>query len=223
MASASFTRDEAILALDLLYIFKKRKKKLSAETKDMVELSALLNRLPIHSPDNRRAGFRTNTGIAKQLHRFQRTLVTGVNNNNIGISFFDINLEYDDKRDELHEIAQAIRRNEPYYQAQYGCNSEDVGFPEGILLGHLHRAIEVRDGARVKLSDHCMICKIKPELYYQSCGTLLQPHLTVAPVEMDGGKKYGVRSFITVCPTCHAALHRIRPWMSKGESDKILR
>lgn len=29
--------------------------------------------------------------------------------------------------------------------------------------------------------------------------------------------------FITVCPTCHAALHRIRPWKSKHNCGEILR
>lgn len=39
MASASFTRDEAILALDLLYVIKKRKKKISSESKDILNYS----------------------------------------------------------------------------------------------------------------------------------------------------------------------------------------
>lgn len=90
-------------------------------------------------------------------------------------------------------------------------------------MGHLHRLIEKRDGLRVKLSDHCDICNLKPELYYQSCGNLLQAHLTESPVELDGNKKYGEDMFITVCPTCHAVLHRIRPWRKKYNCGEILR
>lgn len=48
MASASFTRDEVILALDVLY--SSEQEKVSADSAEMADLSALLNRLPIHRP-----------------------------------------------------------------------------------------------------------------------------------------------------------------------------
>lgn len=95
--------------------------------------------------------------------------------------------------------------------------------PRGVLLGHLHRVIETRDGAKVKLADHCEICKMKPTLYYQPCGELLQAHLDISPAELNGSKKYGAEKFITVCPTCHTVLHRIRPWRTRDNMEEILR
>jgi len=39
---------------------------------------------------------------------------------------------------------------------------------------------------------------------------------------VNGKKKYGPESFITVCPTCHAVLHRIRPWRTRKDCCTIL-
>lgn len=65
MRSASFTRDEVILALDVLY--SSEKDKVSADSDEIKELSMLLNRLPIHPIENRRADFRSTTGVARQI------------------------------------------------------------------------------------------------------------------------------------------------------------
>lgn len=221
MASIAFTRDEIILSLDVLYSTERHR--VSANSKEMVDLSALLNRLPIHSAENRRADFRTNTGITAQLDRFCRALSSGKNVGNVGSLFFEVYFEFEGRIGELHKIAEAIRRNEPYYSLRFGNQSEDFGFPEGILLGHMHRTIESQAIARLDLADHCEICSLKPDLYYIPCERLLQLHLIVPPIELNGKKSYGPENFITVCPTCHAALHRIRPWRTREDCGTILR
>ena len=221
MASASFTRDEVILALDVLYSLGKQR--ISSDSEEMADLSALLNRLPIHSVENRRADFRNTTGITRQINLLRTSLHTGRRDPNVGVMFIDIAFEFENRHDELHQIAESIRRNEKYYSAEFGGRIEEFGFPEGILLGHLHSIMEVRYGAKISLADHCEICDLKPELYYQSCENLLQPHLLIPPAELDGGKKYGTEHFITVCPNCHAALHRSRPWRTKEDCGTILR
>ena len=50
MASASFTRDEVILALDVFY--SSPKGRVTADSDEIKELSLLLNRLPIHPVEN---------------------------------------------------------------------------------------------------------------------------------------------------------------------------
>lgn len=221
MKSTSFTRDEVILALDVLY--RAKDQKVSVDMPEMVDLSALLQRLPIHPLENRRTEFRNVSGVTRQLMQFRSNCITGNKNPHVGIKFFSIAFEFENRPNELHQIAEAIRRNEPYYHPGFGNRMEDVGFPEGILLGHLHRLIEVRDGGKLALADHCAICQLRPALIYQPCEGLLQPHLLVPPAEMDGGKKYHDQDFITVCPTCHATLHRLRPWHTEENYSEILR
>lgn len=208
MANANFTRDEVILALDVLY--SSEKGRVSADSKEMTELSELLNRLPIHPMDGRRDDFRSPNGVSKQINLLCNALRSGNRSPNLGIKFVEIAMEFEDRHDQLHEIAQAIRRNEKCFSMEFGSGIEDIGFPEGVLLGHLHHAVEIRDGSKISLADHCEICEVKPELLYQPCGPLLQAHLMVRPTELNGEKKYGADWFVTVCPTCHAVLHRFR-------------
>ncbi|MCD7774060.1 MAG: hypothetical protein LUH40_00555 [Clostridiales bacterium] len=221
MASESFTRDEVILALDVLY--SSENGRVSADSDEIRELSLLLNRLPIHPAESRRAYFRSPNGITAQLMRFRSCFSSGKRGQHVGNSLFDIALEYENKTDELHSIARAIRKNESAFVSPYGSPLEDIGFPEGVLLGHLHSIIEQRDGAKAEIRDYCEVCSIRPAICYRNSGQLLQNHLTVAPTAMDYAKKYRAESFLTVCPTCHAALHRCRPWLTKENCGDILR
>lgn len=221
MASASFTRDEVILALDVLYSFENSK--VIAGSNEIKELSRLLNDLPIHPLENRRADFRSPTGIAAQLKRFCSSCLSGKKGPNVGDLFFRVAFEYEDRVNELHSIARAIRKNKEVFVSLFGSTLEDRGFPEGILLGHLHNIIEKRDGSKLSTKDHCEICNSKPTLYYRNVGLLLQNHLSVAPTLMDYSEKYTANSFLTVCPTCHAALHRYRPWLTKENCGDVLR
>lgn len=75
MYSAAFTRDEVILALDVLYSCDKRYP--AADSQAIQDLSALLNRLPIHPKGNRRNDFRTPSGIFAQIQRFEAFYRTG--------------------------------------------------------------------------------------------------------------------------------------------------
>lgn len=221
MKSASFTRDEVILALDVLY--SSEKGKVTADSDEIKELSVLLNRLPIHPIESRRADFRNNTGVARQIMAFRSSCHTGKKDPNVGALFFNVAFEYEDRINELHSIANAIRKNEKVFISLFGSPLEDDGFPEGILLGHLHRIIEQRDGARLTIKDHCEVCSSRPVLCYRNTGSLLQNHLIIAPTLMDYSKKYGANCFLTVCPTCHAALHRYRPWLTKENCEDVLR
>lgn len=221
MASASFTRDEVILALDVLY--SSPNGRVTADSDEITELSMLLNRLPIHPVENRRADFRNNTGIARQIMLYRSSCNTGKRDPNIGSLFFAVAFEYEDRPDELHSIAQAIRKNEAAFASMFGESREDEGFAEGVLLGHLHRLIEQRDGAKLAIKDYCEVCNSRPVLCYRNAGTLLQNHLVIAPTLMDYSKKYRADSFLTVCPTCHAALHRYRPWLTKEDCGDVLR
>lgn len=222
MANVSFTRDEVILTLDVLYF--SGEKHLSPQSKSIVELSQLLNRLPIHPADKRPENFRNSVGISHQIDRFRKGYTTEGKTWNVGLLFFLIAEEFSNRHDELHSIAQAIRRNASYFSSfPFGSVLEQDDFPEGALLGHLHRVLEQRDGRKVRLRERCAICQLEPEAIYQPCGSILQNHLIIHPIELNGSVKYDTTNFITVCPNCHAALHRYRPWLGKENCENLLR
>ena len=222
MSNASFTRDEVILALDVLYF--SGEPHLNAQAEVMQDLSALLNRLPIHTMDGRDEKFRNPTGVARQILHFRGSARMGKRDPHVGGCFYKIDAEFKDRRDELHRIATAIRRNERFYEdTGFGSATEALGFPEGALLGHLHRVVETRDSAKLAPERRCEICQIDTAEIYPSCPSLMQLHLTAPITTLDGGKRYGVADFITVCPNCHAALHRRRPWITKDNCGELLR
>lgn len=111
MANANFTRDEVILALDVLYSAEGQR--VLADSEEMADLSALLNRLPIHPIENRRPDFRNPNGVTQQLALFRSSCNTGNKAPSVGIIFFNIAFEFENRIEELHKIAEAIRRNEP--------------------------------------------------------------------------------------------------------------
>ena len=222
MANASFTRDEVILALDVLYF--SGDERLNAESKSVVELSELLNRLPIHAESSRREIFRNPHGVVAQIQKFRRSYAKGLKDINTGAMFYQIALEFEGRLDELHEIAEAIRRNvSAYDDICFGDDTEDDGFPEGSLLGHLHRFIELRDDGKLALESGCVICQINPSDVYKGGVNLLTGHLTVPVTKLDAKTRYKALDYITVCPSCHAALHRYRPWVGKENCREILR
>lgn len=221
MANTGFTRDEVILALDVLYF--SGEKHLNEKAKAIKDLCALLQKLPIYSPEVRNEIFRNEHGVSNQIAGFRRSCINGVRNPSIGKMFFEVAFEFEDKKEELYRIAESIRRNLPYFQSSFGSTDEDDGFPEGILLSHLHRLIERKEGSKIVPSNRCGICQLEPEVLYKPCGNLLQQHLLVAPASMDGSLKYSAKDFITVCPNCHAALHRYRPWVNKENCGELLR
>ena len=221
MSNASFTRDEVILALDVLYFSGEEHP--NAQTTSMKELSALLNRLPIHEKGGRDEKFRNPTGVARQILLFRGSKRTGKKDPNVGVRFFEVDAEFEDRRDELHSIAMAIRRNEDAFDLfGFGTDLEALGFPEGSLLGHLHRLIEVRDSEKIIKQGRCEICQIDTDDIYPECSNILMMHLTVPITALDVKKKYGAANFITVCPNCHAALHRRRPWLTKENCGELL-
>ena len=222
MANIKFSRDEAILTLDVLY--SSNRSYLSPHSKEINELSKQLNSLPIYPKEKRPPNFRNCVGVSNQIQHFLNRDSSGAKGWNVGGIFFQVDSEYSERHEELHNVAEAIRRNSAYFlDYPFGDALEDLGFQEGILLGHIHRLIEARDSKKIPLSERCEICQIIPELIYKNCGTLLRHHLTVKPEELDWKKSYSNRDFITVCPNCHAALHRYRPWIDKTNFGELLR
>ena len=221
MANASFTRDEAVLAVDVLY--SSDEKTPSANSDSIRELCKLLQNLPIHPTANRRPDFRNESGVSRQLSLFRNSYRQKKKDPNVGEVFYNVALEFESDPKRIHHIAEAIRKNASWFECSFGALYEDEGFPEGALLGHLHRIVERRDGKKVPLSERCSICQLEPELLYKPCGNLLEQHLIVDPCSIDPTKKYAVNDFITVCPNCHAALHRVRPWLNKKTCEALLR
>ena len=222
MANVPFTRDEAILALDALLF--SGPEHLNAKSGAIIELSALLNSLPIIPPSRRGEIFRNCSGISNQINMFRLSYGKGDKNPNVGAVLYSVADEYRGTEEEIHRIAVAIKRNTEFFgNAAFGAVEEISGFPEGALLGHLHRALESRDSKNLKMTDECEVCHLNlSEVYRPLPSGFMQLHLLVPVTKLDCHKKYKPDDFITVCPNCHAVLHRLRPWRTKDTVNEIL-
>lgn len=221
MANVSFTRDEAILALDTLMFSKKSN--LSSNSLAVIELSQLLNELPIHPTEKRTANFRNPVGISDQLRGFGYSLRPN-NRVRVGSVFLVVYEEYRNCPEQIHAIAEAIKHNREFFKtATFGSEFEGEDFPEGALLYHLHRVLEARDGRKIVPAENCEICQLNlSEVYKPISGNFLQCHLTVPITELNGSKHYKTDDFITVCPNCHAMVHKYRPWVTRDSAGEIL-
>ena len=223
MANVAFTRDEAILALDTLYSAGGRR--LRPDDEEIIELSRLLNELPVIPLIKRGEIFRNRSGVCNQLNSFSRTFLQGKKDPNVGEIFYSVANEFYNNKNELSHISNAIKRNIKFFEnSVFGSEYENLDFPEGALLEHLHKFIERRDSKTFERNTVCDVCKLNlAEVYKSLPYSFNELHLLVPATELDVNKKYKSADFITVCPNCHAMLHRHRPWLNRENVSEILR
>ena len=223
MGNVAFTRDEAILALDTLYSAGGRR--LRPDDEEIIELSRLLNELPVIPNGKKRDFFRSCKGFCDQINGFRLSSSRGMKSPDVGAMFYSVDGEFKSDLNGLHQIGQAIKRNAEFFsEIPFGAESENCDFQEGALLEHLHRFIERRDGRKIVCSDVCEVCKLNlAEIYKTLPNNFNELHLLVPVIDLNINKKYKSADFITVCPNCHAMLHRHRPWLRRENVSEILR
>lgn len=223
MANAPFTRDEAILILDTALF--SGKVVFSEKSDVVIELSKLLNSLPIHPVEGRPSNFRNPLGLADRINVFLAEQKDKSRERHSGLVLVETYGASMDGSLDVHLVADAIRRNTQFFNDHpFGERYEAVDFPEGALLGHLHTIIEARDGKNVHPTECCEICHLNlREVYKSTERSLLQGHLLVPLTELNPEKKYPVSAFISVCPNCHTMLHQHRPWLTENTASEILR
>jgi 5-methylcytosine-specific restriction protein A len=200
-------------------------KSLSESHPAIIDLSEILNRLPIVPKQHRSEKFRNAAGVSSQLSRFQWSLKHN-KHANIGMLFFKVYDEYRYRMDELHNIAQTIRRCESVLnEMNFGADIEAEGFPEGAILSHLHRNWEKQYGKKhIEKVFECEICCIRPQHIYVGGESIpfLEAHLLAPLTEYGPNVTFNRDDFIAVCPNCHRVLHQTRPWLSREQCENIL-
>lgn len=220
----SWTRDEVILGLDIL--FSSSISFLTLNSFPIVDLSKTLRSLPIISENFRNNLFRSPSEIHRQLLTFGWSLRKGENQVRIDPEFFKVYNQFKDNLLELHKIALTIRKYANFNIAiPFGDPVESEEFPEGAILSHIHRNIEARYNLSCNNSLYeCEICGLHPSKVYLVVddNSILSKHLLIAPVDLDPDKEPTENDYITLCPNCHKTLHKLRPWRNRNDCEKIL-
>ena len=238
-----WTRDELILALDLY--FQVSPSNTSQSNPQIVELSDLLNRLPIHARQDADEKFRNPNGVYMKMCNFLR-LDSSYSGTGLGSGAKLDEVVWDEfagDRLGLARVAKAIRENAsslaPPASVEEEQSQEAEEFPEGRIVARIHKARE-RSSTAVKKKKKavlekkgvldCEVCKFSFVEKYGELGVgFCECHHNKPVSELLPDEKTRLDDLSIVCANCHRMIHRIRPWLTveelknrlAGEEDNI--
>jgi 5-methylcytosine-specific restriction protein A len=223
MRNPDWVRDEIILAMDL-YV-RAGRKQLPPSHEEVVRLSQLLNRLPLHPPGSRDENFRNPNGISMILGNF-----LGVDpiheqpglsrNNQLQAAVWTEFIDHPALLTRTAQAIEAVSATQDAADAAEVLNDEDA-FPEGLLLTRVH-VIRERNRAAVSAKIDavmreagrlaCEVCGFDFTEFYGELGRgFAECHHTVPLSEAAFQRKTRLVDLAIVCANCHRMLHRARP------------
>lgn len=225
MRNPKWHRDELILVLDLY--FKLRPGQIHAKNPEIIKLSDILNRLPIHleKPDSTR--FRNANGVSLKLSNF---LAVDPNYAGKGMAAYakldkEIFDEFKDNKELLSKLAKGIKKITENYELKI-ILSHIVSEPEeayysvkeGEVLYKLHKYRERNQTLiRKKKDNHykkhgnlaCELCGFDFEVKYGVIGKgFIECHHKTPLAELEAYEETSLEDLILVCANCHRMLHR---------------
>jgi len=234
LAKPDWTRDELILALDLY--FREPKARGSKSHPAVIELSHVLNNLPIHTSTGLDADFRNPSGVGMKLSNFLRfdPSYSGEGLKRGSHLEEEVWKRFSGDRDLLKKVASAIRNNMNYVipEASDLDDPDDLEGEEGRILTRVHRARErnrklVEEKKKQALKKNgkinCEACGFDYGSHYGTIGDGFAECHHIKPVsELKPGEKTKLIDLILLCANCHRMVHRRRPWLGFEELRKLL-
>ncbi|MFE2289711.1 HNH endonuclease [Streptomyces sp. KAI-26] len=226
-----WVRDEIILACQL--VMENGWKGLDAQDASVVELSDLLQLLPIHVEAERNEKFRNPNGVARKTfdiatrHPDYRGKPT-----NGGALDVAVLHEFLARPQEMTEAARLIRQGIATGELQSFAPTEDEEFgddysaPEGRLLMRRHRARERNKSLRKKKIASvlqrggqlaCEACGFDFEKIYGDRGAGYIECHHVLPLHVAGEGRTKLSDLALICANCHRMIHRRAPWPTPAE------
>jgi len=207
---------------------------------NIVELSQILNKLPIHTKKPDPETSRNANGVYMKLCNYLRFdpdyegegLKAGGKLEKV------IWEEFAGDRDKLAALAKSIKENYPSLsQPQTAAEEaelidEDEEFAEGRILTRLHKQRErnpslIKKKKKKVLADtgklECEVCRFDFAINY---GVKLgygfaECHHKKPVSELKKGETTKLTDLAIVCANCHRMLHRARPWLSLEELKSL--
>lgn len=96
--------------------------------------------------------------------------------------FYLIADEFCNNKKELGLISDAIKRNRLFFEnSVFGSEYENLDFPEGALMEHLHKYIERRDSGRLNARWFVMFANSTWPRYINLCHITLTSFICLCP------------------------------------------
>lgn len=227
-----WTRDELILALDLYY--KEPNAHGNASHPAVIELSNILNALPLHKGRKLNEKYRNPNGVGMKLANFRtfdpeydKGLSSG---SRLDREVWDTFLT---DRERLHKVAEAIKANYTVISsADELDDDDDTEATEGKILTRIHQKRE-RSVKLVKKKKEqvlkqcgkleCEVCGFDSQHVYGEHGYgFIECHHKKPVSEIKEGEKTKLSDLAVVCANCHRMIHRSRPWLSLVKVKDLL-
>lgn len=227
--SPDWARDELILALDL-YLTHRGEMGFGKRTPQVVKLSTLLRGLGIFPEATRTTlKFRNPDSVAMKIHNFEAIDPShpGKGMPHSGQGDQVVWDEWSDRPDELAATAAAIRVNGKSGAAEAETGeAEEYEADEGRILYRLHRRRE-RDQAIIKKKKAdvlaktgklaCEVCGFESGVFYgEGVEDVIDVH-HIIPLHKIGESKTRLKDLALVCPNCHRAIHKHKPFATPAE------
>ena len=240
MRNPKWHRDEIILALDLY--FKLEAGHIHARNPEIIELSEILNKLPIHvnRPDAKK--FRNPNGVSLKLSNF---LAIDDDYDGKGMEAYskldkEVFHEFVINRSKLNQIANQIKKtvsndilNLKLYNIEDEEDNENQGAKEGQVVYKLHKQRERNPKINKKKKDNyfkkygkldCEVCGFD---FYKTYGPLgqgfMECHHKIPLADIEGETMTKLEDLALVCANCHRMLHREIDTLSIDELKKKIK
>ncbi|MEV6261938.1 HNH endonuclease [Streptomyces sp. NPDC051784] len=226
--SPDWTRDEIILACDLAMA--NGWKRLEFDDPRVIELSSLLQMMPIHPEERRNELFRNPNGVARKTVDItcRHPDYTGKHTNGNALDV-EVLTDFLARPTEMTEVARRIQQGLVAGQFQgipLEVEDDDFSAPEGKLLLSRHRSRERSRALRRKKIEAvlsrggtlaCEACGFDFEEVYGDRGQGYIECHHVVPLHEAGEGRTKLSDLALICANCHRMIHRRAPWPTPGE------
>ena len=234
MKNPNWTKDELILALELY--FRDPTDRGNKKHTEVINLSRLLNSLPIHSGNEIETNFRNPTGVAMKLGNYLRfdPSYTGKGLDRGNKMEEEVWNLYSSNISALILAKDAIINNIDFVKENKVINTPDFieEASEGRLLTRVHITRERNQGLikRKKKSVlnetgslKCEVCSFDFKQVYGALGEGFAECHHVKPVSMlKPNEKTKIKDLAILCANCHRMIHRERPWKTIEELKALI-
>ena len=233
MPRLDWEREELVLAGDL--VVRNGWRQLPATNLEVIELSALLRRLPLHPVERRGLHFRSANSVARKTADIATNrqghpgkLTRG------GDMTKRVIAELETQPDLMHQLAESIRLAEARGEFEsliQPVTDEDAGADEGRLLVRKHVAYERDRTLRQRKLEQaissgrpiaCEVCGFDfTETYGDRGKGYIECH-HILPLHVSGPGRRRISDLALLCANCHRMIHRA-PWLTPPELQSIIR
>ena len=232
-------RDEIILALQLYHSIES--KEMDSKNPKIIEVSKILNKLPIHKSRTEHINFRNPNGVSMKLNNFK---AIDPNYDRKGMDRYsrldkEVFFEFIDNISGLNKIAEQIKNavsDDELSTKLYRIGDEEDDdieeVKEGRVIYKLHKYRERDPKLNKKKKDQyfkrtgkleCEVCKFDFYKVYGDLGLgFMECHHKVPLSEIEGESTTSIKDLALVCSNCHRMLHRKIDTLSIEELRKLI-